>query len=102
MAKLRAPRVALEGQQDKTAAEKPGFRALSPTGLYQLCTSSSAGKNFPDPLTSQACHLPTAAWIPNAAFNPCHAGRKGQKWGGGAVVLDDAASSLLIFACIFM
>lgn len=33
-------------------------------------------KNFPDLLTSQPCHLPTAAWIQNAALNPCPAGRE--------------------------
>lgn len=40
-------------------------------------------KNFPALLTSQPCHLPAAAWIRNAALNPCGAGRRracGQPW----------------------
>lgn len=40
-------------------------------------------KNFPALLTSQPCHLPAAAWIRNAALNPCGAGRRracGRPW----------------------
>lgn len=57
-------------------------------------------KIFPDLLTSQPCHLPTAAWIQNAALNSCPAGRHGLSW--AAVVLDCTVFSfLLILAWVF-
>lgn len=42
-------------------------------------------KIFPDLLTSQPCHLPTAAWIQNAALNSCPAGRHGLSWAAGVL-----------------
>lgn len=57
-------------------------------------------KIFPDLLTSQPCHLPTAAWIQNAALNPCPAGKHWLSW--RAIVLDCTVFSFfLIFACVF-
>lgn len=57
-------------------------------------------KIFPDLLTSQPCHLPTAAWIQNAALNSCPAGRNGLSW--AAVVLDCTVFSfLLILGWVF-
>lgn len=93
VAKIRAPRMTLGGPPDQKAAEKPGSQELSCWLGYtnSVPLQDIRWKNFPDPLTSQPCHLPTAAWIPNAALNPCPARRKGQS--SRAVVLNDAAVS---------
>lgn len=93
VAKIRAPRMTLGGPPDQKAAEKPGSQELSCWLGYtnSVPLQDIRWKNFPDPLTSQPCHLPTAAWIPNAALNPCPARRKGQS--ARAVVLNDAAVS---------
>lgn len=72
--KLRAPGLTLGGQQD----EKAEVGALADWVIPTLVPLQGIHwKNFPAPVTSQPCHLPTAAWIPKAALNPCLAGRKG-------------------------
>lgn len=94
MVKLRAPRMTSEGHSSRKQLRSQALRSCLADWVIPTLSvprQNIRWKNFPDPLTSQPCHLPTAAWIPNAALNPCPAGRQGQSL--RAVVLNDAAVS---------